>query len=202
MEESGATAGSDDERLWIVDPLDGTTNFLHGIPHFAISIGLEERGEITAGVIYQPVGDELFWAEKGVGAYLNRRRIRVSSRGRLDDAVLATAIPVGGRPGKDAFLAVMRLAMEHTAGVRHFGSAALDMAYVAAGRYEGFWQYGLAPWDVAAGIVIVREAGGLVSEIDGGADMLRGESIVAANDSLHMRVRKLIHDATRRAPPA
>ena len=199
MEESGATEGSDDERLWIVDPLDGTINFLHGIPHFAISIGLEERGEITAGVIYEPVRDELFWAEKGAGAYLNRRRIRVSSRGRIGDAVLATAIPSGARPGKEEFVSVIRPVMELAAGVRRFGSAALDLAYVAAGRYEGFWEYGLAPWDVAAGIVIVREAGGLVSEIGGGADMLRGGSIVAANDLLHAAVQKLIHDSTRGA---
>ncbi len=202
MEESGSTPGSDDERLWIVDPLDGTTNFLHGIPHFAISIGLEERGEITAGVIYEPVRDELFWAEKGIGAYLNRRRIRVSSRGSFQDAVLATGIPVGARPGKDAFLAVMKPLMEQTAGVRRFGSAALDLAYVAAGRYEGFWEFGLSPWDVAAGIVIVREAGGLVSDIEGGADMLRGGSIVAANGELHMRMQKWIRDVSRRSQPA
>ncbi len=202
MEESGATPGSDDERRWIVDPLDGTTNFLHGIPHFAISIGLEERGEITAGVIYEPVRDELFWAEKGVGAYLNRRRIRVSSRGNLEDAVLATGFPFGARPGKQAFLAIIEPVMERTAGVRRFGSASLDLAYVAAGRYEGFWEVGLAPWDVAAGIVIVREAGGLVSEINGGAGMLLGESIVAANDSLFDPVRKLIHDAARSAASA
>ncbi len=202
MEESGATPGSDEERLWIVDPLDGTTNFLHGIPHFAISIGLEERGEITAGVIYEPLRDELYWAEKGVGAYLNRRRIRVSSRARIEDAVLATGIPFGARPGKEDFLAVIRPMMELTAGVRRFGSAALDLAYVAAGRYEGFWEFGLAPWDVAAGIVIVREAGGLVCDIDGGGDMLRGGSIIAANDLLHTPMQKLIRDATRRAAPA
>ncbi len=202
MEESGATEGSDDARLWIVDPLDGTTNFLHGIPHFAISIGLEERGEITAGVIYEPVRDELFWAEKGAGAYLNRRRIRVSSRGRIGDAVLATAIPSGARPGKQEFVSVIRPVMDLAAGVRRFGSAALDLAYVAAGRYEGFWEFGLAPWDVAAGIVIVREAGGLVSEIGGGANMLRGKSIVAANDLLHAPVQKLIHDTIRGARSA
>ncbi len=201
MEESGATAGSDEERLWIVDPLDGTTNFLHGIPHFAISIGLEERGEITAGVIYEPVRDELYWAEKGIGAYLNRRRIRVSSRGRLDEAVLATGDPFGARPGNDEFLAVIKPVMEQTAGIRRFGSATLDLAYLADGRYEGFWEFGLAPWDVAAGIVIVREAGGLVSEIDGGADMLRGASIIAANDRLHSPVRKLIHDAIPNTAP-
>jgi myo-inositol-1(or 4)-monophosphatase len=153
-------------------------------------------------VIYEPVRDELFWAEKGVGAYLNRRRIRVSSRGNLEDAVLATGFPFGARPGKQAFLAIIEPVMERTAGVRRFGSASLDLAYVAAGRYEGFWEVGLAPWDVAAGIVIVREAGGLVSEINGGAGMLLGESIVAANDSLFDPVRKLIHDAARSAASA
>ena len=199
MEESGATKGSDDERLWIVDPLDGTTNFLHGIPHFSISIGLEERGEITAGVIYEPVRDELFWAEKGAGAYLNRRRIRVSSRSRIDDAVLATGIPVGDRPGKGEFVSAVKPIMELAAGVRRFGSAALDLAYVAAGRYEGFWEFGLSPWDVAAGIIMVREAGGLASEIDGGANMLYGGSIVAANDQLFTPIQKLIRDSTRAA---
>ena len=202
MEESGTTKGSDDERRWIVDPLDGTTNFLHGIPHFAVSIGLEERGEITAGVIYEPIRDELFWAEKGAGAYLNRRRIRVSSRGQIGDAVLATGIPFGNRPGKEEFVSVIQPIMELAAGVRRFGSAALDLAYVAAGRYEGFWEYGLQPWDVAAGIIMVREAGGMVSEIGGGADMLHRESIVAANDLLHAPVRKLIHESTRGAAPA
>ncbi len=199
MEESGTTEGSDDERRWIVDPLDGTTNFLHGIPHFAVSIGLEERGEITAGVIYEPVRDELFWAEKGAGAYLNRRRIRVSSRGQIGDAVLATGIPFGERPGKEEFVSIIQPVMELAAGVRRFGSAALDLAYVAAGRYEGFWEFGLAPWDVAAGIIIVREAGGMVSEIGGGADMLRGGSIIAANDLLHAPMQKLIRDSTRGA---
>ena len=197
MEESGATKGSDDERLWIVDPLDGTTNFLHGIPHFSVSIGLEERGEVTAGVIYEPIRDELFWAEKGAGAYLNRRRIRVSSRSRIGDAVLATGIPFGDRPGKEEFISVIRPVMELAAGVRRFGSAALDLAYVAAGRFEGFWGFGLAPWDVAAGIVIVREAGGMVSEIGGGANMLYGGTIVAANDALHAPMNKLIKGSTR-----
>ena len=202
MEESEATEGSEDERLWIIDPLDGRTNFLHGIPHFAISIGLEERGEITAGVIYEPVRDELFWAEKGAGAYLNRRRIRVSSRGRIGDAVLATGNPFSERLGKEEFASIIQPVMELAAGVRHFGSAALNLAYVAAGRYEGFWAFGLAPWDVAAGIIIVRGAGGMVSEIGDGADMLRGGSIVATNDLLHAPMQILIRDATRRARSA
>jgi myo-inositol-1(or 4)-monophosphatase len=201
-EESEPTEGSDTTRRWIVDPLDGTTNFLHGIPHFAISIGLEENGDIVAGVIFQPVTDELYWAEKGVGAYLNRRRIRVSSRSHIEDAVVATGFPFGDRPGKDTFLAIMGPMMELTAGVRRFGSASLDLAYVASGRYEGFWEYGLGPWDVAAGIVMVREAGGLVCEVGGGSGMLYGDSIFAANDRLHTPLRKLIHESARAAAAA
>jgi myo-inositol-1(or 4)-monophosphatase len=201
MEESGTTKGTDEERRWIVDPLDGTTNFLHGIPHFAISIGLEERGEITAGVIYEPIRDELFWAEKGAGAYLNRRRIRVSSRARMGDAVLATGIPFANRPGKDEFVSAIGPIMEATAGVRRFGAASLDFAYVAAGRYEGFWEYGLSPWDVAAGIIVVREAGGLVGEIGGGANVLLGGSIIAANDQLYTPMQKLIRDSVRQDRP-
>ena len=196
LEEGGEVAGEDSSNRWIIDPLDGTTNFLHGIPHFAISIGLEERGEITAGVIYEPVRDELFWAEKGAGAYLNRRRIRVSSRGRIGDAVLATGNPFSERLGKEEFVSIIQPVMELAAGVRHFGSAALNLAYVAAGRYEGFWAFGLAPWDVAAGIIIVREAGGLVSEFGDGADMLRGGSIVATNDLLHAPLGEFLRAAS------
>ena len=196
MEEVSATVGTDSEQLWIVDPLDGTTNFLHGVPHFAISIALEERGEITAGVIYEPVRDELFWAEKGTGAYLNRRRIRVSSRGQIGDALLATGFPSDEHPYKQKFDSIIQPVMELAAGVRRFGSAALDLAYVAAGRYEGFWEFGLAPWNVAAGIIIVREAGGMLSEIGGGTNMLRGGSIVATNDLLHAPMQRLIRDTT------
>ena len=195
MEESGATAGEDATRRWIVDPLDGTTNFLHGIPHFAISIGLEEDGEMVAGVVYEPLRDELFWAEKGVGCYLNRRRLRVSSRRRLEDAVLATGIPFKGRGGKTAFLSTVGAAIDRVAGVRRLGSAALDLAYVAAGRFDGFWEFGLSPWDVAAGIVLVREAGGFVTDLKGGAARLGGPSIVAANDRLHAPVRRMLRES-------
>ena len=204
MEESGETEGEDTRRRWIVDPLDGTTNFLHGIPHFAISIGLEEDGAMVAGAVYEPLRDELFWAEKGVGCYLNRRRLRVSSRRRMADAVLATGIPFKGRTGKEAFLATVETAIDNTAGVRRFGSAALDLAYVAAGRYDGFWEFGLSPWDVAAGIVLVREAGGFVTDISGRAAAIDGASIVAANDRLHAPVRKMLRDslATSDGDPA
>lgn len=194
MEDSGETAGEDPDRRWIVDPLDGTTNFLHGIPHFAVSIGLEEAGQITAGVIYEPLRDEMFWAENGVGCYLNRRRLRVSSRGDLGEAMLATGIPFRGRPGKEASLATLACAVERSAGVRRFGSAALDLAYVAAGRYDAFWEFGLSPWDVAAGIVLVREAGGFTTDIKGQDKMIYGGSIVAANDRLHATVLRMLRE--------
>jgi myo-inositol-1(or 4)-monophosphatase len=199
MEESGETAGNDPTRRWIVDPLDGTTNFLHGIPHFAISIGLEEDGEMVAGVIYDPLKDEMFWAEKGIGAYLNQRRLRVSARGQFTDAVIATGIPFGNRPGKKSMLAILEPVMDQTAGVRRLGSAALDLAYVAAGRYDAFWEVGLSPWDMAAGIVIVREAGGFVTDIKGGNRMLGLGDIIAANGRLHAPMHKLIREATSKA---
>lgn len=197
LEEGGEIPGNADEPRWIVDPLDGTTNFLHGIPHFAISIGLEKDGEVTAGVIYDPVRDEMFWAEKNNGSFVNRRRLRVSGRSRLEDAVLATGIPFADRAGKEEFLATVKPVMESTAGVRRFGSAALDLAYVAAGRYDAFWEFGLSPWDVAAGIVIVREAGGFVSDLQGRDTMLYGDSILATNDPLNKPVGNMLRNALK-----
>jgi len=197
MEESGAAAGSDPHHRWIVDPLDGTTNFLHGLPHFAISIALERDGDICAGVILDPVKDELFWAEKGAGAFLNDRRLRVSGRARLDQALIATGIPFRGHGAHAQFLRELDAVMSATAGVRRMGAAALDLAYVAAGRYDGFWESDLSPWDVAAGILLVREAGGYVSEIDGGGAMLASGSVLAANDRLHRPLGELLR-ATRR----
>jgi myo-inositol-1(or 4)-monophosphatase len=195
MEETGETVGAETENRWVVDPLDATTNFLHGIPHFCISIAHEHAGDPVAGVILDPLRDELFWAEKGIGAFVNDHRLRVSARKRLADAVLATGIPFGARPGKDEFVGALRRAMDETAGVRRMGSAALDLAYVAAGRYEGFWETGLSPWDVAAGVVLVREAGGFVTTIDGGDDMVYGGSILAANAALHDSIGKLLRAA-------
>jgi myo-inositol-1(or 4)-monophosphatase len=205
MEESGAHAGSDASHRWLIDPLDGTTNFLHGIPHFAISIGLERDGELIAGVVYDPVKDELFWADKGIGAYLNDRRIRVSARRRLDEALLVTGITA--RRGaleadRAAFVAQVDAALAISAGVRRFGSAALDLAYVAAGRYEGFWESHLSPWDIAAGIVLVREAGGSVSEIDGGNHMLETGSTLATNTHLHEPIGNLLKAAGQAAAAA
>ena len=191
LEEGGKIEGADTSNRWIIDPLDGTTNFLHGIPHFSISIALERDGEPVAGVIYEPITDQMFWAEKGQGAYLNGRRIRVSARRRLEESLFATGIPFAGKQDHDRFLSQLKAVMAVSAGVRRFGSAALDLAYVAAGRYEGFWEFGLHPWDIAAGIVLVREAGGFVTDIGGGEMMESGE-ILAANDSLHGPLLKIL----------
>ena len=158
MEESGATAGADKANRWIVDPLDGTTNFLHGLPHWAVSIALEREGEVVAGVIYEPIRDELFWAEKGQGAYLNAQRLRVSERRRLDEALVATGAPFRGHGNHPLFLTQIAAVMAETAGIRRFGSAALDLAYVAAGRFDAFWETHLKPWDIAAGSLIVTGA--------------------------------------------
>jgi len=188
-EEGGETRG-DGRNRWIVDPLDGTTNFLHGVPHFAISIGLEREGEIIAGVIYQPISDELFWAEKGNGAFIDTpnarsRRLRVSGRKEPARALIGTGIPHMGRGDHPTYVKKLEAVMAKTAGVRRWGAAALDLAFVAAGRYDGFFEYGLAPWDVAAGILMVREAGGLVNEIPGGAYVLgTSTSILATNAGL------------------
>lgn len=192
LEEGGEIEGADTSNRWIIDPLDGTTNFLHGIPHFSISIALERDGEPVAGVIYEPITDQMFWAEKGQGAYLNGRRIRVSARRRLEESLFATGIPFAGKQDHDRFLSQLKAVMAVSAGVRRFGSAALDLAYVAAGRFEGFWERGLASWDVAAGILLVREAGGYVTAIDDSPVRLEGRSILAANDRLHGRLVQLL----------
>ncbi|MDM7945135.1 MAG: inositol monophosphatase family protein [Oceanibaculum nanhaiense] len=200
MEESGVTAaaigeGQEPEGRWIVDPLDGTTNFLHGLPHFCISIGAEKGGEIVAGVIYEPVRDELFWAEKGAGAFLNDRRLRVSARQNMHEALFATGIPFAGRPGHEKLLTEMAAVMKVSSGIRRFGAAALDLAYVAAGRYDGYWETGLNAWDIAAGIVIVKEAGGIVTTISGTGDPLDSGNILAANRDLHAPLGKIVREA-------
>ncbi len=197
MEEGGRIEGSDASHRWIIDPIDGTTNFLHGIPHFAISIGLERDGEIIAGVVYEPVHDEMFHAEKGAGAYLNEHRLRVSARRRMDEAIFATGIPYKGRPGHRQFLADAEAVMANSAGIRRFGSAALDLAYVAAGRYEGYWESGIKAWDIAGGIVLVREAGGYVTDFDGQGDMLQKGEVVAANDQLHRPLFSLLQSVRK-----
>jgi len=198
MEESGETKASTDPqgRRFIVDPLDGTLNFLHGIPHFAISIGVEEKGDIVAGGIYQPLTDEFYWAERGQGAYLNDRRLRVSGRRKLQESVFSTGIPVAGLGGDHKlFLAQQAVVMANTAGVRRFGAAALDLAWVAAGRYEGFWEMKLKAWDIAAGILLVKEAGGYVSDLKNRSLMLESGDVVAANAEVHAPFLKLLAGA-------
>lgn len=195
MEEGGAAAGADARRRWIVDPLDGTSNFLHGVPHFAISIALEEDEEIIAGVVYEPTRDELFWAERGRGAWLNDRRLRVSGRTRLAEALIATGIPFKGLPQHERFLRTLAAVMVEVAGIRRFGSAALDLAYVAAGRYDGFWEFGLNPWDVAAGMLLVREAGGFVTDMGGRSYRLGAPEVIAASDGLHPHLQRLLRAA-------
>ena len=196
MEESGASGNEDWEWRWVVDPLDGTTNFLHGIPHWAISVGIEKRidagrTELVAGVIYNPASDELFWAEKGVGAFLNDRRLRVSARRDMREALFATGIPYGALQRKAEFSAILHKIMPQVAGVRRFGSAALDLAWVAAGRYEGFWELGLNKWDIAAGLVMVREAGGFLTDPEGGDPYVSG-NVVVGNPTLHPRLREVV----------
>lgn len=192
MEERGAVEGEDDQHRWIVDPLDGTTNFLHGIPIFSISIALERQGQIVAGVIYNPAMDELYTAERGGGAFMNDRRLRVAARTKLSDAVVGTGIPHLGRGHHGRALVELKNMMGETAGIRRLGSAALDLAYVAAGRMDGFWENWLAPWDLAAGILMVREAGGFCSDRDGGQAMFDSGTIVAGNEAIHKALLKTI----------
>jgi myo-inositol-1(or 4)-monophosphatase len=197
MEESGVTRGTDRDHVWIVDPLDGTTNFLHSIPHFAISVALQHKGELLAGMIYNPVVDELYWAEKGKGAYLNDRRLRVSGRRDLGEALIGTGIPFRGR-GEAAdhahYLKLLGATMARTAGVRRPGAAALDLAYVAAGRFDGFFEIGLNKWDIAAGILLIREAGGFVGDIDRDADAMETGHVVAANAKLFEPLRGFLRE--------
>ncbi len=191
-EESEAEQGEDPTRRWIVDPLDGTTNFLHGLPHWAVSIALEHKGEIVAGVVYDPAKDEMFTAEKGQGAFLNETRLRVSSRKRMIESIFATGVPFGGRADLPETLQDLARLMPVCAGVRRWGAAALDLAYVAAGRYEGFWERGLHSWDIAAGILILRESGGLVEPLSGTGDLLEGGEIIAANEVIFEQFSKII----------
>ncbi len=192
MEERGIVEGPDKSHLWIVDPLDGTTNFLHSIPHFAISIGLQREGELIAGLIYNPANGDVFTAEKGKGAFLNDRRIRVAARSRLDDCVIVTGIPHRGRQGQENYLGQLTAVMPAVSGIRRSGSAALDLAWVAAGRYDAYWELAIQPWDMAAGIVILREAGGFVSDLGGGKAMMETGNIVAGNEAVHRALLKLL----------
>ena len=199
MEEGGTIEGDPDKPRFIIDPLDGTTNFLHGIPHFAISIAVQEPkldgsgwGDVYAGVVYQPITDETFWAEKTRGAWLHDRRLRVSSRRHLDEALIATGMPFAGHGDVAQWARIYGAIAPQVAGIRRFGSAALDLAWVAAGRYEGFWEQGLKPWDSAAGCLLVREAGGFVSDFRGRSLPICDAEVLAGNDALHSRLHKLL----------
>src|SRR5712691_8610733 len=194
-EEGGAREGADKSHTWIVDPLDGTTNFLHGIPQFAISIALERDGVIVGGLIYNPANDELYTAERGKGAFLNDRRLRVAARRRLEDAVVACGLPHRGRGGLAEFRREFATVQEKVAGLRRFGAASLDLAWVAAGRIDAYWERNLSPWDLAAGILMVREAGGFVSDLDGDDAMLAKGHIVAGNETMHADLLAVLRQA-------
>ena len=194
-EEGGTRAGADKTHRWIVDPLDGTTNFLHGIPHFAVSIALERDDAIVAALTYNPANDELFVAERGKGAFLNDRRIRVAARQRLDDAVVACGLPHYGRGDLAVAHREIFAAQQNFAGLRRYGAATLDLAWVAAGRLDAYWERDLSPWDIAAGILLVREAGGFVSDADGGQAILTQGSVVAGNDTMHRALLQLLKTA-------
>jgi myo-inositol-1(or 4)-monophosphatase len=196
-EEGGRVEGPDKTHTWIVDPLDGTTNFLHGLPHIAISIALEREGTIVAGVIHNPVNDDLFVAERGVGAFLNDQRLRVAGRQRLVDAVVACGLPHHGKG--DLVLAGKELAavQPKVAGLRRFGAAALDLAWIAAGRFDVYWERDLQPWDMAAGLLMVREAGGYVTDLDGGDAMLSKGHIIAGNETMHRELLGILKTAGR-----
>ncbi len=193
-EESAPVDGQDPTRYWIVDPLDGTTNFLHGLPHWAVSIALKHKGEVVAGVVFDAAKDELFFAEKGAGAWMNDKRLRVSGRHRLIDGIFATGLPFAGRPDLPETLKELARLLPACAGVRRWGSASLDLAYVAAGRYDGFWERRLHAWDIAAGIIIAREAGGLVQPISAGADILSDGEIICANEAIFDAFAKVIRN--------
>ncbi len=193
-EETGMTAGADPTRRWIVDPLDGTTNYLHGLPHWAVSIALEHKGEIVAGVIFDAAKDEMFVAEKGAGAWMNDRRLRVSGRRLMNEAIFATGIPAIGRKTLPASVADLARLMPVCAGSRQWGAASLDLAYVAAGRFDGYWERELQVWDMAAGIILVREAGGFVEAVRDGGDILDSGSVICANEGLFEPLAKIIRN--------
>ena len=202
LEEGGEIEGDPSKPRWIVDPLDGTTNFLHGIPHFAISIAVEERrsggkSEISHGMVYQPLTDESYWAEKGRGAWLNERRLRVSGRRYLDEALIGTGIPHLGRGETESWGKIYSAVAPEVCGIRRFGSASLDLAWVAAGRMDGFWEDDLDIWDTAAGVILVKEAGGFLSDYRGQDRSFERREYLAANSELHSKLHKLVAGALR-----
>jgi len=195
-EEGGRREGADRTHTWIVDPLDGTSNFLHGIPQFAISIGLEREGTIVAGVVYNPISEELFTGERGKGAFLNDQRLRVAARQRLVDAVIACGLPHHGKGDLSLFRDEFATIQDKVAGLRRFGAATLDLAWVAAGRLDGYWERDISSWDIAAGLLLVREAGGYVTDLDGGEEMLAKGHVLAGNETIHRELLRLLKDAT------
>lgn len=195
MAEESGVKGSD-EFVWIIDPLDGTTNFLHGFPQFAVSIALQHKGRLEHGVIYDPMRQELFTASRGDGAQLNDRRIRVSKRSTLEASLLGTGFPFREMRYLDDYLAIFKALLPETAGIRRAGSAALDLAYVAAGRLDGFWEYGLQPWDMAAGALLIQEAGGLVTDFAGSPDFMQNGNVVGGNLKLVKALLQVIHKQT------
>jgi myo-inositol-1(or 4)-monophosphatase len=201
-EESGHShAGREAEYTWIIDPLDGTTNFIHGFPQYAVSIGLRHRGQITQAVIYDPTRNELFTASRGRGAFLNDRRIRVSRRDRLREALIGTGFPFRQLDHLDEYVRMFRRITEETAGIRRPGAAALDLAYVAAGRLDGFWEFGLSPWDMAAGSLIILEAGGIISDFDGEEHYLAVGNVVCGAPKIHEQLLALVQEVHRRGRP-
>ncbi|WP_297513386.1 inositol monophosphatase family protein [uncultured Caulobacter sp.] len=197
-EERGMIEGTDKTHTWIVDPLDGTTNFLHAIPHFAVNIALQREGEgIVAGVTYNPITNDLFWVEKGKGAFLGaEKRLRVAARRNLEEAILATGVPFAGKPGHGQFLKELHQVSQKVAGVRRFGAASLDLAWVAAGRFDAYWERNLGAWDVAAGILMIQESGGKVTTIDeSDLDVLAGKSILASNQDLYPQILERLRAA-------
>ena len=195
MEESGEVKGNNSDFKWIIDPLDGTTNFLHGVPHWCISIALEEKGEIIAGLIFDPIKDDSFRAEKGSGAFVKNKRLRVSSRTVLEESLITTGAPKRARESHAQFIAEYEAVQDKIPGLRRFGAAALDLAYVAAGRFEGFWERDLHSWDIAAGCIIVKEAGGIITDIDGRGNPVHRGSVIAGNPTIHEDLRTLIRNA-------
>lgn len=196
MEEQGAVEGADKSHRWLIDPLDGTTNFLHGLPIFAVSIALEREGQLVAGLIYNPATDDMFMAERGQGAWHNNHRLRVAARRRLSDSLIACGIPPLGRAGEHPrFKAEFAAAMARAGNLRRLGAAALDLALVAAGRLDGYWERGLSPWDMGAGIVLIREAGGFVSDAEGGAEMIEKGSICTGNEAIQRELLALLRSA-------
>ena len=191
-EETGEEPGEDPTRRWIVDPLDGTTNFLHGLPHWAVSIALEHKGEVVAGVIFDAAKDELYYAEKGLGAFMNETRLRVSGRRNMIEALFATGVPFAGQATLPATLQDLARLMPVCAGVRRFGAASLDLAYVASGRYDGYWERGLNAWDMAAGLILVKEAGGFFGPIREGRDVLGGGAVIATNAEMFQPLCKIL----------